>query len=111
MSHRIDFLEKHTATEVDVLAASSLDTMPGPGYLRVYACEIVDTGRIEIAPANHADPTGAAAQHIIERATTPEIRAYDPHWETEVFGGEKVVITLSGTISECLLWVTWIGAG
>lgn len=110
MSHRIDHVEKFTASNVDALAGGPLDPMPGNGYLRVYACEIVDTGRITIQPAKHANPTGSGAGHIIERATTPEIRAYDPHYETEVEAGEKVTITLDGTISECLLWATFIGA-
>lgn len=110
MAHRIDHVEKFTGSNADALAGGPLDPMPGNGYLRVYACEIVDTGRIDIQPANHANPTGSGAGHIIERATTPEIRAYDPHWETEVTQGEKVVVGLSGTISECLLWASFIGA-
>lgn len=110
MSHRIDHVEKFTSTNADALSGGALDPIPGNGYLRVYACEIVDTGRIAVEPSLHANPTGSGAGHIIERATTPEIRAYDPHYETEVFKGEKVVIGLSGTISECLLWASFIGA-
>lgn len=110
MSHRIDHVEKYTSADPDALAGGALDPMPGNGYLRVYTCEIVDTGRIAIQPSNHANPTGSGAGHIIERATTPEIRAYDPHYETEVDAGEKVTINLSGTISECLLWASFIGA-
>ncbi len=54
MSHRIDHIEKFTATNADILAGGALDTMPGDGYIRVYTCEIVDTGRITIQPAKHA---------------------------------------------------------
>lgn len=110
MAHRIDHVEKFTAVNADCLAGGALDPMPGNGFLRVYTCEIVDTGRITIQPANHPNPTGSGAGHIIERATTPEIRAYDPYYETEVSLGEKVVIGISGTISECLLWASFIGA-
>ncbi len=110
MAHRIDHVEKFTAAAADALAGGSLDPMPGNGYLRVYTCDIVDTARITIQPAGHANPTGSGAGHVIERGTTPEIRAYDPHYETEVEKGEKVVIGLSGTVSECLLWASFIGA-
>jgi hypothetical protein len=110
MSHRIDHIEKYTAVNADCLAGGALDPMPGNGFLRVFACEIVDTGRITIQPSNHPNPTGSGAGHIIERATTPEIRQYDPYYETEVLAGEKVTIGISGTISETLLWASFIGA-
>jgi len=110
VSHRIDHVEKFTGANADCLAGGPLDPIPGDGYLRVYMCDIVDTARVDIQPAKHANPTGSGAGHVIERATTPEIRAYDPHWETEVFAGEKVTIGISGTVSELLMWATFIGA-
>lgn len=110
MAHRIDHIEKFTSANADALAGGSLDPIPGNGFVRIYACEIVDTGRITIQPSMHPNPTGAGAGHIIERGTTPEIRAYDPYYETEVVAGEKLVIGLAGTISECLLWASFIGA-
>jgi hypothetical protein len=110
MSHRIDHIEKYTSNTVDALSGGALDPIPGNGFLRIYSCDIVDTARITVQPANHPNPTGSGAGHIIERATTPEVRAYDPHYETEVERGEKVVVTLDGTVSETLLWVSFIGA-
>jgi hypothetical protein len=109
MAHRIDHVEKFTTTNSDALAGGALDPMPGNGYLRIYACSIVDTCTISIQPARHPNPTGSGAGHVIERATTPEIRAYDPHYETEVQAGEKVVIQFGGTTSEVLLWASFIG--
>lgn len=119
MSHRIDFYEKFTATNTDVLGGSALDPMPSNGFIRVYATEIVDTGRIDISPASHANPTGNQAQFIPEGAGSdsgaapnhPIINAFQPHWETEVSKGEKVTIDLSGTISECVVWVQFLGTG
>lgn len=111
MSHRIDFLTRLTATNADVLSGSALDPMPGNGFIRVYACDINGLARIEIDPAKHPSPTGTGAQAMQERATTPEIRAYDPHWETEVSQGEKTTIRISGTVTELLVWVTWMAAG
>lgn len=118
MSHRLDFVQKFTAANTDVLAGSALDPMPRAGFIRVYASEIVDTGRIEINPATHPNPTGSQVQHIPEGAGSesgaapnhPIINAFQPHWETEVSRGEKVVIALSGTISETLVWVTFMSA-
>lgn len=118
MGHRIDFVEKFTGVNADVLAGSVLDPMPGPGYLRIFAGEIVDSGRITITPAKHINPTGSGDQHIPEGGGAesgaapnhPFINAYQPHWETEVSGGEKVVIEISGTISECLIWVQYLAA-
>lgn len=114
MAHRIDFTEKFSASNADVLAGSSLDPIPRNGYARIYATEIVDTGRIEIDPALHPNPTGTGGQTIPEGAGSdsgaapnhPIINAFQPHWETEVLQGEKLVIRLSGTISECMVWVT-----
>lgn len=118
LSHRIDFLQKFTAVNADVLAGSALDPIPRDGFVRVYATEIVDTGRIQIDPALHMSPTGAGVQHIPEGAGAdsgaapnhPVILLNQPHWETEVSKGEKVAIALSGTISECLVNVTFMGA-
>lgn len=118
MSHRIDFLQKFTAANVDILAGSALDPMPADGFVRIYAAEIVDTGRIEIDMSLHASPTGAGAQHIPEGTGSdsgaapnhPIINAFGPHWESEVEKGEKAAISLSGTISECLVNVTFMSA-
>lgn len=114
MAHRIDFLQKFTATNVDVFAGSAFDPMPADGFLRVYAVDIVDTGRIAINPATGVSPTGTGVQHIPEgqgadsgaAPNHPIILANGPHWEVEVVGGEKVVLAISGTISECLIWAT-----
>ncbi len=118
MSHRIDFVQKFTAANADALTGSALDPIPGAGFLRVYVSEIVDTGTIEIDPARHISPTGTGGQHIPEGAGAesgaapnhPIINAFQPHWETEVSGGEKVTIRLAGTISECLLWASYMAA-
>ncbi len=118
MGHRIDFINKFTSANADALAGSSLDPMPGPGFIRVYAAEIVDTGTIEIDPSRHVSPTGTGGQHIVEGAGAesgaapnhPIIVSNMPHWETEVAAGEKVTIRLAGTISECLLWVSYFAA-
>ncbi len=118
MSHRIDFVQKLTATNADVLAGSALDPVPRSGFIRVYASEIVDTGTIEIDPSSHPSPTGTGGQHIPEGAGAesgaapnhPIINAFQPHWETEVERGEKVTIRLAGTISECLVWVSFMAA-
>jgi len=115
MSHRIDQTFLLTAANADVLSGTVLDPMPGSGYLRVYAADIVATATIEVDPANHASPTGAGAQVVPEAgsgdsaANHPVIAAYMPHWETEVEKGEKVVINVGGTVSECALWATWMG--
>lgn len=119
MSHRIDFLQKFTASNADVLAGSALDPVPRNGYMRIYLAEIVDTGRVQIDPAMHLSPTGAGVQHIPEGVGAdsgaapnhPIVISNMPHYETEVLKGEKVAIALSGTISECLVWVTFMAAG
>ncbi len=109
MSHRIDFVTRLTAVNSDVLAGSALDPAPGPGFLRVYACDINGLATIEIDPARHPSPTGTGGQFVVERSTTPEIRAYDPHWETEVLQGEKTTIRIAGTVTEVMVWVSWMG--
>jgi len=118
MSHRIDFVAKFSSSNADALSGSALDPMPANGFIRVYAGEIVDTGTIEIDPARHISPTGTGGQHIVEGGGAesgaapnhPFINAFMPHWETEVSQGEKVTIRLAGTISECLLWVSFMAA-
>ncbi len=118
MSHRIDFIQKFTSANADALSGSALDPIPSTGFIRVYAAEIVDTGTIEIDPAEHLSPTGTGGQHIVEGAGAesgaapnhPLIIANMPHWETEVSRGEKVTVRLAGTISECLLWVSFMSA-
>ncbi len=118
MAHRIDFVQKFTSSNADALAGSALDPMPGAGFVRVFAAEIVDTGTIEIDPSKHISPTGTGGQHIPEGAGSesgaapnhPIINAFMPHWETEVAQGEKVTIRLAGTISETLLWVQYMAA-
>jgi len=110
MSHRLDFVERLTAANADVLSGSALDPAPGNGFFRVYAGDINGLATIEIDPARHPSPTGTGPQNMVERATTPEIRAYDPHWETEVFAGEKVTIRIAGTITEVIIWVSFMAA-
>ncbi len=118
MSHRIDFVQKFTSANADCLAGSALDPMPGPGFIRVFVAEIVDTGTIEIDPARHISPTGTGGQHIPEGAGAesgaapnhPIINAFMPHWETEVSQGEKVTVRIAGTISETLMWVQYMAA-
>ncbi len=110
MSHRIDFLTRLTAANADVLSGSALDPMPGNGFLRVYACDINGLATIEIDPSRHVSPTGTGGQNMQERATTPEIRAYDPHWETEVNQGEKVTIRIAGTVTELEVWASFMAA-
>ncbi len=117
MAHRIDFINKFSAANADCLAGSALDPMPSNGFIRVYVSEIVDTGLIEIDPARHPNPTGTGGQDIPEGAGAdsgaapnhPIIIANMPHFETEVLQGEKVTIRISGTISECLMWVSFMG--
>lgn len=119
MSHRIDVVRKITAVTADFLAGESLDPMPATGYLRVYAVSIVDTNRIAITPSLHASPTGGVAQHVPEGSggdsgaapNHPIILSNMPHWETEVSKGEKVVIEISGTTTECLIWVIFLAGG
>ncbi len=111
MSHRIDFVIRLTAANADVLSGSALDPMPGSGFLRVYAGDINGLATIEIDPAKHPSPTGTGPQFMVERATTPEIRAYDPHWETEVSQGEKTTIRIAGTVTEVMLWACWMAGG
>ncbi len=111
MGHRIDFVQRLTATNAEVLSGSALDPMPGSGFIRVYACDINGLATLEINPASHPNPTGSGAQNVVERATTPEIRAYDPHWETEVNAGEKTTIRIAGTVTEVMIWVTWMAGG
>lgn len=110
MSHRIDFLIRLTAVNADVLSGSALDPVPGHGFLRVYACDINGLATIEIDPARHPSPTGTGGQFMVERATIPEIRAYDPHWETEVGAGEKTTIRIAGTVTEVILWASYMAA-
>lgn len=115
MSHRIDQTFLLTAANADLLAGTILDPIPGDGYIRVYAADIVSTGTIEVDPASHPSPTGSGAQVVPEAgngntaANHPVLAAYMPHWETEVERGEKVVIRLAGTISEMAVWVSWMG--
>lgn len=109
MSHRIDVVLRLTAADADVLSGTALDPAPGNGFLRIYACDINGLATIEIDPARHPSPTGTGPQSMAERATTPEIRAYDPHWETEVIGGEKTTLRIAGTVTEVMVWVTWMG--
>lgn len=115
MSHRLDQTFLLTSADADVLAGSVLDPMPGDGYLRVYAADIVATATIEVDPANHPSPTGSGAQVVPEGGTGdsaanhPVVAAFMPHWETEVEKGEKVVIRVAGTVSELFLWATWMG--
>lgn len=116
MSHRIDQTFLLTASNADVLSGGSLDPMPRSGFLRVYAADIVSTATIEVDPANHPSPTGSGPQVVPESgsgdtaANHPVLAAYMPHWETEVSLGEKVVIRIAGTVSECGVWVTLLGA-
>lgn len=116
MGHRIDQTFLITASNADLLAGTVLDPMPMSGFLRVYAADIVSTGTIEIDPANHPSPTGSGGQVIPEAGTGdsaanhPVIAQFQPHWETEVDIGEKVVLRFAGTISECAVWVTLAGA-
>ncbi len=115
MSHRIDQTFLLTAANADVLDGSVLDPMPRSGFLRVYAADIVATATIEIDPANQPSPTGSGPQVVPEAgsgdsaANHPVIAAFMPHWETEVGLGEKVVIRIAGTVSECAVWVTLLG--
>ncbi len=117
MSHRIDVVTKFTSANADALAGSALDPIPGNGFIRVYAAEIVDTATIEIDPARHISPTGTGGQHVVEGGGAesgaapnhPFILSNMPHWETEVSGGEKVTIRLAGTVSELLLWTSYFG--
>jgi len=69
MAHRLDVTLLLTAANADALAGSALDPMPGNGFIRVYAAEIVSTGTIEIDPATHPSPTGAGTQVIPESGT------------------------------------------
>lgn len=116
MSHRIDQTFLDTSANADLLSGSVLDPMPRSGYLRVYAGSTVATATIEIDPANHASPTGSGPQVIPESgsgdtaANHPVVKSYEPHWETEVTAGEKVVIRLAGTTGEIASWVTLLGA-
>ncbi len=111
MSHRIDVVSRFTGTNEDALSGSALDPIPGAGFLRVYACDINGLATIEVDPALHVSPTGTGGQNMPERATTPEIRAYDPHWETEVRAGEKVTVRFGGTVTEVIMWASFIAAG
>ncbi len=119
MSHRIDVVRKLTGVTADFLAGEALDPMPAKGYLRIYACSIVDTNRIAITPAIHSSPTGGVAQHVPEGTGSdsgaapnhPIIISNMPHWETEVSKGEKVVIEISGTTTELMMWVTFMAGG
>jgi len=116
MSHRIDVTLLLTGSNADALAGSALDPMPGNGYLRVYAGDIVSTATIEIDPSAHPSPTGTGGQVVPESgngntaANHPVLAAYMPHWETEVHKGEKVTVRLAGTVSELALWVSYMAA-
>ncbi len=110
MSHRLDFVTRLTAVNADVLSGSALDPMPGNGFLRVYACDINGLATIEVDPASHPSPTGTGGQFMTERATIPEIRAYDPHYETEVNAGEKVTLRIAGTVTEVMVWASFMSA-
>ncbi len=115
MSHRIDQTFLLTAANADLLSGTILDPIPGDGYIRVYAGDIVSTATIEVDPASHPSPTGSGPQVVPESGTGdsaanhPVLAAFMPHWETEVERGEKVVIRFAGTISECAVWVSWMG--
>lgn len=115
MSHRIDDVQLLTGTNTDLLSGGVLDPMPGNGFIRVYVADIVSTATIAIEPALHPNPTGAGTQVVPESgngntaANHPVIAAYMPHWETEVTKGEKVVISLGGTVSELATWVSFMG--
>lgn len=117
MAHRIDQTFLLTGSSNDLLAGSALDPMPSGGFLRVFAADIVSTATIEIDPSNHPSPTGSGGQVVPEAgsgdsaANHPTVHAYDPHWETEVEAGEKVVIRLGGTVSELFVWVTLAAGG
>ncbi len=110
MSHRLDNVQRLTAANADVLSGTALDPMPGNGFLRVYSCDINGLATIEVDPASHPSPTGTGGQNMPERATTPEIRAYDPHYETEVNAGEKVTIRIAGTVTEVMVWSSFMRA-
>jgi len=108
--HRIDWVQKFTAANADLLAGSPLDPMPGPGVFRVFIMSTVNTATIEVLPSKHLSPTGGQTNALPLRANA-EIRAYDPHWETEVEQGEKVVLDLGGTTGTVYLWATWVALG
>ena len=110
MGHRIDVLKKLTATSTDVLSGTSLDPLPSKGIARVYAASTVNTATVEIEPSLHPSPTGVGAQAITLRGNG-EIRAYDPHWETEGSAGEKLVVGLGGTTGTTYIWVSYLMAG
>lgn len=116
MAHKIDQTFLLTAANADILSGTVLDPMPGDGYLRVYAADIVSTATMEVDPANHPSPTGSGPQVVPESgngntaANHPVLAAYMPHWETEVERGEKVLLRLAGTVSECAVWATFMGA-
>lgn len=116
MSHRIDQTFLLTAANADVLGGSAIDPMPRAGFLRVYASDIVATATIEVDPSSHPSPTGSGPQVVPEAgsgdsaANHPTMHAYDPHWETEVNAGEKVVVRIAGTVSECGVWATLLSA-
>ncbi len=113
--HRIDQTFLLTAANADVLASSALDPIPGNGFVRVFASDIVATATIEIDPSNHPSPTGTGPQVVNEAGTGdsaanhPTLHSYDPHWETEVFQGEKLAVRIAGTVSECAVWVQYMG--
>ncbi len=115
MAHRIDQTKLITAVDADVLSGGALDPMPGNGFLRIYAADIVSTATIVVNPSIQPSPTGATAQAVPEAgsgdtaANHPTVFKHMPHWETEVSKGEKVVIGIAGTVSECFIWTQWIG--
>ncbi len=111
MSHRMDVVKLFTGTSSDALAGEALDPIPANGYVRVYATDVVSTATIEVEPALHPNPTGPVAQHVVESPSTmPELATFLPHWETEVSKGEKLTITLGGTVSALALWVSFMSA-
>ncbi len=116
MAHRIDTTLLLTSANADVLSGGVLDPMPRAGFLRIYAADIVSTATIEVDPANHPSPTGSGPQVVPEAgsgdsaANHPVLAAFMPHWETEVDAGEKVVVRVAGTVSECAVWVTLMTA-
>jgi len=110
MSHRLDTVKKITAADADVLSATALDPAPADGVMRIFAASTVNTATMAITPSLHASPTGPGTQAVILRANG-EVRAYDPHWETEVSKGEKVTIAIAGTTGTVYIWTSFISYG
>lgn len=108
MAHRTDVVQTFTSANTDALSGQALDPMPSSGVAKIFAASTVNTATIEIDPALSPNPTGTGGQSITFRANG-EIRAYDPHWETEVSAGEKLTIRLAGTTGTIYLWVSFYG--